>query len=184
MYKVAFWGHSLVPPEGAIQVEGCEIQTYRVPGAKTGDFRRHPLLRDILVWPHDLSIIYIGGNDITTNCNVTSIVQNIEGIVGTLERQCGSEVAIILVEPRVVRPNRRNGGLTQVRYNRIAQGINNRLKRRLRGHKFFHFGARPYREHRLADGVHPDEWASDVICCRLGVFIEQKCKAFRRELGL
>ena len=189
LFKVALVGHSLIPRH--LYVDRCEIRIFRAPGARTHEFGRNDALRPALDWQHDLTILYLGGNDVTPTCRVKKIADNIEKLVKTFQERCESEVAIVLLEKRYVGYEElgipvgvRLPRISESHYKTVASAINTRLKRRLRGHKFFHHGARPFTVRLQPDGVHFNSQAREMQRNLYCEYIAEKRDAFFRNLGL
>ena len=154
--QVAIVGHSLVPLN-LRSVPGAEIRIFRAPGAKVANFESNRTLNAVLQWPHDLTIRFIGGNDIYDGCIPSSIATNIQNVIEQIHEYCKSDIAFVLIENRdPPLGNRFNVSATQ--YNRVANNINNRLKRKYKTKpyiKFLSVGAKPF-QRGVTDGIHFD----------------------------
>ena len=77
---ISIVGHSLVP-RSVGNIPGCEIRIFRSPGARVSCFESDPILASVLDWQHDLTILFIGGNDINDNCIPSKIASDIQEVV-------------------------------------------------------------------------------------------------------
>ena len=84
MFRVSVLGHSNVPRE-PLEVYGCEVRTYRSPGAHAATFDENPTFRPVLEWQHELSVLFIGSNDVTPNTEVFEVTEAIKHAVTKLE---------------------------------------------------------------------------------------------------
>ena len=149
-------GHSLVPRNLGV-IPGANIRIYRSPGAKAINFEHNNGLNQVLNYPHDLTILFLGGNDVYDGCIPSHITTNIESVIEQIHEYCNSDIAFVLLEHRNPRPGNRFG-VSADQYNRVASNINNRLKRKYRNKpyvKFISVGAKPF-QHGVTDGVHFD----------------------------
>ena len=127
--SIAIVGHSLVP-RSIGTVNGANIRIFRCPGSKASAFESSPL-SSVLQWPHDLTILFLGGNDVHDGCIPCNIVRDIEAVVELIHTYCHSHIALVLLEYRNPPLNNRFN-VTPSQYRRIANSINNRLKRKYR----------------------------------------------------
>ena len=154
---ISIVGHSLVP-RSVGGVTGSEIRIFRSPGAKVSRFESDPTLASVLDWSHDLTILFLGGNDINDDCIPSEIARDLQHVIELIHNRCNSSIALILIEKRNPTPNNRFN-VTAASYNRIASNINNRLKRSYKNKPYVRFlsvGAKPFQQ-RLPDGVHFDD---------------------------
>ncbi len=146
MWKIAFVGHSQIPI--SFEFPNTEIRIFRAPGGKASNYFQDSRMNQILQWEHDLTILWIGSNDINGDANPVEIYNDIKEIYQEIETNCQSVVYICQVEPR-----------TQARdipadiYKRIQYGINNRIKRSLKTPNI-HFNNVSFVEELSDDGVH------------------------------
>ena len=154
-YRVALVGHSQLPRELNVPYPGIELRIFRAPGARATNFESRARLRDALAWKHDLTILWIGSNDITTHTIPNDLAHDIQAIITNFESQCGSEVSIVLIEPRLPDPRFGHNPSSEA-YRLIADGVNRRLIRRNRNRYTLSMGARPFVAGLGRDGVH---WA-------------------------
>ncbi len=160
-------GHSLVP-RSIGTVNGANIEILRSPGAKVYSFTTNPVLSKILNIPHDFTILFLGGNDINDNCVPSVIAQDIQNVIEQIHSYCGSHIAFVLIEHREPPPNNRFN-VTATSYNRIANNINNRLKRKLKNKPYVRFlsvGAKPF-HHGTTDGIHFDRDTNNHLKLKL-----------------
>lgn len=154
---VAIVGHSLVPRDIGV-VQGAQVRIFRSPGARASYFGTNHILSSVLSWPHDLTILFIGGNDIHDECVPSAITDNICSVIEQIHQHCNSRIACVLVEHRnPPQGNRFNVSADQ--YKRIANSINNRLKRKYKSKNYICFlsiGAKPY-QNGVTDGVHHNQ---------------------------
>ena len=151
MYRVSVLGHSNVPRE-PLEVFGCEVRTYRSPGSHAATFDQNPTFSPVLEWQHELSVVFLGSNDVTPDVEVPEITESLKHVVRKLE-QCADKVAVVLLEPRVIlepapgRPDQRT-------YNSVIKSVNRKLQRDLRGHDFINLSGPYFRNHLSQDGTH------------------------------
>lgn len=153
---IAVVGHSLVP-RSIKPVDGAKISIYRAPGAKACNFESNEALSSVLSFPHDLTIIFIGGNDIYNNCTPSYITHNIQTLIEQVHDYCHSHICFILLESRHP-PVGNRFNIDAEQYNKVANNINNRLKRKYKNKTYVQFlsvGAKPF-QHGVTDGVHFD----------------------------
>lgn len=154
---VAVVGHSLVP-NSIGSVNGANIKIFRSPGALVSTFDSNHVLTEVLNWPHDLTILFLGGNDIKDGCIASQITNHIKDLIEKIHTNCQSHIAFVLIEHRNP-PPRNRFGVTASQYNRVANSINNRLKREYKRTSYVQFlsvGAKPFQQ-GTTDGVHFDE---------------------------
>ena len=141
---VAIVGHSLVPPR-LDYIEGAQVRIFRSPGAKALTFDSNKI-SEVLNWPHDLTIIFLGGNDIYDNCVPSKITNDIRSVIEQIHSSCHSHIAFVLIEHRNPPPGNRFHVSASL-YNRVANSINNRLKRIFKNKsyvKFLSVGAKSF----------------------------------------
>ncbi len=149
MWKISLVGHSQVPKE--LNFPNAEIRIFRAPGGKAQFFHENELMNRVLNWEHDLSIVWLGSNDVTSDTDPEEVFNYIKEICYAIERDCQAEVYVCQVEPR-----RHPRGLSHDQYKRIQCGINNRIKKRLH-FKNIHFNNQLYMDELRSDGVHWNE---------------------------
>ena len=153
--SVAIVGHSLVP-HSIGNVHGATVEIYRSPGSKVASFESNEVLSKVLHMPHDLTILFIGGNDIHDECVPATIAHDIISTAEQIHHHCQSHIALVLVEHRNPIPGNRFN-VTASKYRRIANNINNRLKNKLKSKSYVQFlsiGAKPFQYGVARDGVH------------------------------
>ena len=174
-FKVAIVGHSLIPRH--LEVPQCEVRCFRAPGGRARDFDRDPRLNQVLSWPHHITILYLGGNDVHPEVEVREITDNIQAVIAKIEEHCESRVAVVLLEPRQLPIVTR--GLNRSRYRTIYQAVNRRLQRLLGRRQTFQFGAQPYRQNLRRDGIHWNRTAQAAQIVRYQEYIEQQRDQWR-----
>lgn len=181
-FKVALVGHSQLPRQLNVDHRGVVVRSFRAPGARANEFQNIPRLQAALAWPHDLTILWLGSNDVRDHSQPDDIANTIQAIVTTFERERGSEVAIVLLEPRRYDPRL---GISPRRYRLISNGINQRLIRRNRSRDTIHFSARPFVDGLSRDGVHFGPETRIHVNRKLESLIKKKAHAFflLRSLG-
>ena len=150
-------GHSLVPPNIG-SVDGATIRIFRSPGAKASSFLSNRILSEVLTWPHEFTILFFGGNDIYDGCVPRNIASSIETVVEQIHNYCHSHIAVVLIEHRDP-PTGNRFNVTSSQYNKVANNVNNRLKRKYKNKSYVQFlsvGAKPF-QRGVVDGVHFDE---------------------------
>lgn len=146
MWKISLVGHSQIPKH--FEFPNTEIKIFRAPGAKASSFFQDVRMNKVLEWEHDLTILWIGSNDINTDANPLEIFNHIKEIYLEIERNCQSIVYICQVEPRI-----RARNIPADIYKKIQNGINNRIKRSLKTPNI-HFNNVSFVEELSGDGVH------------------------------
>lgn len=176
VFKVTLVGHSQLPatwPSYGEGDEAVEVRLFRSPG---GTFRRNRVLREVLEWPHDLTVLWLGPNDICNRARPIVLANDIRELVREIENRCGSKVLIALSEPRT--GHRRSGGLEPGGYNRVAFSANRRFRRSLRDHVFLDFTAPPYQRELGQDGVHFTAVGRETIQQKIRRMINREHEAF------
>ena len=164
---VAVVGHSLVP-QSIGPIDGVKVEIFRSPGARISTFHSNPKLSNVLYWTHDLTILFIGGNDINDNCVPAEISENIQNLIEEIHTTCNSHIAFVLIEHRNPPPDNRFN-VTASNYNRIATNINNRLKRKYKNKSYVQFvsvGAKPFK-FGVTDGIHFDRETKTHLITKL-----------------
>lgn len=112
----------------------------------------------MLNWFHDITILFIGGNDISDNCIPAEIANNIIQVVERIHTCCDSTICLVLIEHRNPPPGNRFN-VTASKHNIIANNINNRLKRKLKRNDYVRFisvSGKPFQV-GVTDEVHFDD---------------------------
>ena len=178
MFRVSLLGHSNVPRE-PLEAFGCEVRTYRSPGSHASTFDDNPTFRPALGWQHELSIVFLGSNDVKPDVEVFQITENIKHVVHKLE-QSAEKVAIVLLEPRIIK-NPAPGKPDQKTYNKVLKAVNRKLQRDLRGHDFINLTGPYFRNHLGPDGTHWNAAGKARVRGTLRKYIEkQHHKDWRR----
>ena len=155
--RIAVVGHSLVPRDLGL-IPGAQVKIFRSPGARVTDFEARHELNSVLNWPHDLTILFLGGNDIHDGCVPSAITNNISSLIEQIHHYCDSQVAYILIEHRNP-PQGNRFNVSAEQYNRVCNSINKRLKKKHKNKPYICFlsiGAKPYQS-GVTDGVHFNE---------------------------
>lgn len=147
-FKVSLVGHSQLP--GGIHLSQVDLRTYRSPGARADSFYENGTLCEVLEWPHDLCILWIGSNDIEQHSVPAEITNNIVGIVQTIEEATNAIVWVVKLEHRFYQEG---GPVTQTDYRKIQRGVNKKLESRL-SNRLINFNSEMWVELMGEDGVH------------------------------
>ncbi len=84
-------------------------------------------MNQVLEWEHDLTILWIGSNDINADANPVETYNDIKEIYQEIETNCQSVEHIYQVKPRTQARD-----IAAVIYKRIQYGVNNRIERSLK----------------------------------------------------
>ena len=152
MLKVSLVGHSQVPR--VLEIDGVEIRIFRAPGGHAHSFESDHRLNQVLNWEHDLSILWLGSNDITNGINPGLLADKILDVAREIESNCGASVRICLIEPRVYS---RRGPISTEDYKKVQNSINKKIKRNKK-FRVIHFNTLSFQETLSGDGVH---WSSE-----------------------
>lgn len=152
-FKVIIGGHSQCPAVENVP-RNCEIQLCKVRGGKLSDFWSHSLFRCMRNEPHDLAILFLGGNDIHDGCSPNHIVGEILRIADHL-KVINRKVVITLIEPRKYEPGNRFG-VSPETYDKVARSINRKLSKPLqrKSIRTINLGAEPFMRGHVSEGVH------------------------------
>lgn len=167
MARVAIVGHSQVPKY--LYVPGVDLRIFRAPGGRAYNFFSDSRLNPVLEWQNDITLLWLGSNDIDQDTQSQSLVTNIIEIVEAIEDSCDSTVYPIQIEPRSY-PDEYI--VSNDSYKKVQRAVNRKLKRCLKGKCFIHFNTAFYVEHLAADGVHWDEEGKQHVRDRLEYYIE------------
>ena len=101
IFRVAILGHSQVP-QAIPPIPGTDVRVFRVPEARLKKFEQYPKFQEALEWPHDLNIVFLGGNDIHLGGNRLSAPQITDKLVEIAERfyHLNQYTRLVYVEPR------------------------------------------------------------------------------------
>ena len=149
MWKISLVGHSQIPKH--FEFPNTEIKIFRAPGAKAYNFFSDTRMNKVLEWEHDLTILWIGSNDIDNNANPLEIFNHIKEICHEIKNNCQSIVYVCQIEPRLSPRN-----ISAENYKKIQGGINNRIKKSLKTPNI-HFNNISFTEALNSDGVHWNE---------------------------
>lgn len=180
IYKVALVGHSNTPR--SLHRAGCEIRTFRSPGARLSTFQEDDSLSQVLEWRHHLTIVFLGGNDVVAGCTTETIHVNLRAVLYLIRLHCSSEISIVLLEPRIITNPR--WGVTTEQYTHVSRSVNRRIIRNYRGCNTLHFNARPFRENRRPDGCHWTLEGRAMVAAKFLRFIRRKYELFIQLQGL
>ena len=147
--KVALVGHSQIPRR--LNIPNVEVNIFRAPGAKASTFFDNFRLNEVLKWEHDLTILWIGSNDIGSHTEPETVFNFIKEIYQAIQENCKSVVYVCKIEPRLHPRN-----CPTDRYKKIQCGINNRIKKRIKSPNI-HFNNLSFVEELGGDGVHWSE---------------------------
>lgn len=152
MFKVSIVGHSQVPR--CLEISCAEIKCFRALGGRADSFFKDIRLLDVCNWKHDLSILWIGSNDIAHGINPSQLTAKIKEIVRVIEQECGAIVCVCLIEPRFYSGER---PISTSNYKKVQHSVNRKLKRVL-NNQVIHFNSLSYSTALSGDGVH---WSKD-----------------------
>ena len=156
MFKVAIVGHSQVPR--SLSVENAEVRIFRAPGGKLENFHRDTRLNQVLSWPHNLTYLWLGSNDVHPDVRIIDLIDQNKAIASEIEEKCGSRVIIVELERRVYPPHR--PVIERTRYKQITRSVNRAL---LRCKKFFTITFNAQSFVLASDGVHFEPQSRRVI---------------------
>ena len=146
MWKISFVGHSQIPKH--FSFPNTQVKIFRAPGATARTFFEKSSLNKVLEWDHDLTILWLGSNDINDHTSPETIFNDIQNIIHEIKVNCHSVVYICQVEPRI-KPRH----ISPEHYKQIQGGINKRIKKRLNTPNI-HFNNLRFVEELRDDGVH------------------------------
>ena len=153
--KVAIVGHSQIP-EYLPDIVGVETRIFRLPGGRLHDVYENEILNDSFKWSHDMTIIFLGGNDVTHKSREL-IVGNLLDLVEGFKNKGSRIIVVVLIEPRTYHSSNRFG-IDNDTYKSDMFFINRKLKRlaNSRHFKVLNINARPFQYGHVRDGVHFD----------------------------
>ena len=157
MFRVALVGHSQVPVnyEYGYQDFPVRVYVYRRPGARIKDIRFDPVFNSF--WRHrfDLSILFIGGNDLEKDTNTKAVRDEYCHLIRVLN---GKDAACIpsTIERRENLPTFHRYQITQAEYNSKSRSINRFLARycRATNQEYLDLQRGVFTGPRARDGVH------------------------------
>lgn len=150
MFKVALVGHSQIPVGFQSSEPNVEVRLFRAPGALVDGFNNNRRLTSVLQWPHDLTILWLGSNDIRDSTDPSELAGRILTIARTIEDHCQSRVIVSEVEKRVYPPNHPHF-FSNERYLRVRRSVNRNL---LRTRQFLIINFNSVRFVLAHDGIH------------------------------
>lgn len=165
-YRVAIVGHCQVPRSLDVEIENTEVRIFRAPGAKVENFFSDDRMGQILLWKHELTILWMGSNDINPNTKACELTQKILEIGRIIEQICGSKVIIVEIENRLYQAS--NPVISNERYKKIKRAINRAL---LKSKKFFCINFNGFEFTLGRDGMHFETSSKDLIQQKLARFI-------------
>ena len=152
--RVQIVGHSQVP-EGFVSYDDVQVDVYSKSGARLHHVQTSPELKDSLEQEVDLTILFIGGNDVFS-LTPTQIYRKIWDLV-ELYRRHSRAVRVCALEPREYWRSRRSVWRQRAElYNTNSDLINKRLTRKAKTQKRYrvvNFTQVQFRNHS-GDGVH------------------------------
>lgn len=157
MFKVAVVGHSQVP-RSFDAVANTEVRLYRAPGARARNFFEDNRLNQVLEWKHDLTIVWIGSNDINPNTQPRELTDLILNIGKVIEQNCCSKVIVVEIENRLYQS--RHPIISSERYKKIKRSVNTLL---LRSKQFLCINFNNLMFTLGRDGVHFETSAKTLI---------------------
>lgn len=167
--KISLVGHSQLPCD--FDVPAWETKVFRAPGGRAESFFEDPRLCNVLEWPHDICVLWLGSNDIREDTVVKTVVDDICKVVYEIEEKCSAQVIIILVEPRFYPFE---NPVSHFTYTRVQKGINRQLKRRLKNRNFIRYNSPFWANHLARDGVHFDDFGKRHIMGNLIEVVRRK----------
>ena len=123
--KVAIVGHSQVPNELTVERDDVEVKIFRAPGGKIGNFHSDSRLNDVLKYPHDLTVLWLGSNDITQTTEQAELTNKIIEVIHKIEHECGSTVVFVSIENREYPDD--DGPVSNQSYRLLQKAINRKL---------------------------------------------------------
>ena len=157
MSKVAIVGHSQCPVD--LAVPGGEVRVFRAPGGRADAFWSDSRLYDVLEWQHNLTLLWLGSNDISEVTEVNVLTQHIREIKEAIEESCDSVVRVVGVEPRHYVGE---CPISATRYGSVMRAVNRKLAKSL-PHKLIQFNNQWYIDNLAHDGVHFNEAGKQAI---------------------
>ena len=155
VFRVALIGHSHVPTGYEYPLdEEVRLYFYRLPGATISEVKNHPRFRSFWNSRFDLTILFIGGNDIKPDVNPRAVIDEYKHLLHSIN---GKDCACITttIEHRIIyRDNR--FALSQEIYNQKSRSVNRHLVRYF-GHvsqEFISLSRGIFTGERAQDGVH------------------------------
>lgn len=152
MCKIALVGHCHIPR--CFHFPDAQVEIFCFPAAKATSFLKDPRMSKVLNWEHDLTITWIGRNDITSNTNPEVVFNHIKEICHAFEVNCQSVVYVCQVKLRLSPRN-----ISSDQYRKIQCGINNKIKKKLKVQNI-NFNNLQFVEELAEDGVH---WSEDGL---------------------
>ena len=166
--RVAIVGHSQVPKELTVEKESVEVKIFRAPGGKIENFHTDSRLNGVLNYPHDLTVLWLGSNDITQHTEQADLTNRMIEVIHKIEHECGSTVVFVSIENREYPSD--NGPVSNQSYRRLQRAINRKLPR---------IGYRkllvdlPKQFHQAHDGIHMTPESQERVKQRIVELIEQ-----------
>lgn len=149
MFRVAIVGHSQVPARLSEEVENTEIRIYRKPGARARNFEKEEKLNSVLEWKHDLTVVWLGSNDIDPDTRTRELTDQILAVGKQIEQNCDSKVVLVEIENRVYQS--RKEVIANDRYKKIKRAVNVAL---MKSKQFFCINFNSLKFTLGRDGVH------------------------------
>ena len=155
--RVVIVGHSQLPRNLDHNLDDVEVKIFRAPGARASRFNTITKLKNVLEYSHDVTILWIGSNDIDQETQPRQLAETIIQVAETIEERCGSRVTLVEVECREY--PRGSTVISNEGYRRVKRSVNRALSRS----RFtrINFGAIKYT--LATDGVHFETSAKEEI---------------------
>ena len=155
LFRVAIVGHSQIPFDFP-DISRVALRIFRLPGGRLGDFEKDSIFKESFNWAHDLTILFIGGNDIPALSNEL-IVRKLIDLVDRYKALGSRNVVVTLIEPREYSLGNRFG-IDNELYKHSMNFINRKIKRlsKSRHFRILNINARPFQYGHTPDGVHFD----------------------------
>ena len=137
-------------------IDGQEVRLYfyRLPGANIDDLKNHSRFRSFWDTTFDLTIVFIGGNDVTIDANPRVVADKYKELLRLINGKDHASIATT-IEHRIISPVNRFA-LTQNLYNQKSRSINRHLVRYF-GHvsqEFLSLSRGVFTGERARDGIH------------------------------
>ena len=178
-YKnIAVIGHSQLPTQIPTYREAIRYHVFRVPGATVDHFRYHETFREFWNYSYDITIIFIGGNDIA-NTHCAALKAKLKKLYDDVINKDKYVIPCTLEHRVYTVPYHGRFITTTESYNRVSRSINQNLVRhfRFRNIEYIHLQRHTFISERSGDGIHFGFRAQDRL-------IELIVKRVHRKLNL
>ena len=165
LHKVAIVGHSYVerfgPPQSSVfackgdQNTWYGVKKFGVSKASTTSLCKHEVWENLLRYKPHLTILVLGGEDITRTCTPRNIATNVVDLMKVIEKDIGGHCKFIGLEVRTKHPE-----LTPEEFRKIRNAVNCVLKSRMFFSKKRYHSMNMRRNDLMEDGIHLNVEAS------------------------